>query len=71
VPALPAVQHQHGFARRLANRGVVQPRFGHDLAGVEAKVLGDPIAFFRRGIIGRERGQCENAPKWRNYQGVE
>ena len=49
-----AVQHQHRLAGRLADGGVVQPQFRHGLAGVEAEILRDPVALFRRGIVGGE-----------------
>jgi hypothetical protein len=54
--AARAVQHQHRLPARLADRGVVQPQLGHRLAGVEFEIPGDPVALFRRGIVGCESG---------------
>ena len=58
--AARTVQHQHGLAGRLADGGVVQPQLRHGLAGMETEILCDPVALFRRGIVGGEyRGRDE------------
>ena len=56
-----AVQDQHRLAGRRADRRIVQPHFGHHLAGVEAEVLGDPVALLRRRIVGRHTPAARSA----------
>jgi len=51
------------LAGRLADCSVVQTEFRHRLAGVELEILYDPVALFRRRIVGREcdaGDDCEN-----------
>ena len=58
-----AVQDQHGLAGGLADGPVVQAQLRHRLAGVEAEVARDPVAFLGRGIVlcrGRKRDQRHN-----------
>ena len=57
-----SMQDNHRRAGRVANGGVAQPDFGHDLAGVKPEVARDPFALFRRGIIGRHRGERRERP---------
>jgi hypothetical protein len=49
------VQDEDRLAGRIADRRIGQPQLGHDLAGVELEVLGDPVAGLRCGIVG---GDC-------------